>query len=451
MKTRRTQSLFAVTFAFALLLNTVALQAADQPKSAQSDSKPTTAPAEASAPVGVLPTPDYTGDLFSRSTLTGDWGGTRQDLARKGLTFDGYLTQVGIGVVSGGRDTGWEYLGRGELDVNLDTTKMGLWPGGVFSLIAEGHYGNPISTPNAGVLVPADINEVFPESDNSFVLSQFTYTQFLSQKLAVFAGKMTTITQTSGDMNEFAHGKGDRQFLNTAFSGNPVLFLTVPYSTWGGGALLMPTKDFQLELAVIDSHGRADSAQFDDAFSNGATFIAEGRYTTHFWDMTGHQLLGATYSTSSYTDLDQSVAGLIIPGLPTEKADNSWSIYYNFDQYIYQPDPTASKGIGIFGRAGLSDGEANPVHWALSGGIGGKGMISGRPNDGFGFGYFYSGIADTRITSSLGFGDTQGVEAFYDIAVTPWLHVSPDVQWLHPSQNDVDDSWIAGVRLFMAF
>ena len=30
----------------------------------------------------------YSGDLWSRLTLTGDWGGTRNDLAKKGVTFD---------------------------------------------------------------------------------------------------------------------------------------------------------------------------------------------------------------------------------------------------------------------------------------------------------------------------------------------------------------------------
>jgi len=35
-----------------------------------------------------LPTPDYSGDFLTRSTFTGDWGGVRNDLAKKGITFD---------------------------------------------------------------------------------------------------------------------------------------------------------------------------------------------------------------------------------------------------------------------------------------------------------------------------------------------------------------------------
>jgi len=34
-------------------------------------------------------------------------------------------------------------------------------------------------------------------------------------------------------MNEFAHGKGDTQFMNAAFNINPVTLLTSPYSALG--------------------------------------------------------------------------------------------------------------------------------------------------------------------------------------------------------------------------
>lgn len=34
----------------------------------------------------------YSGDIWSRSTLTGDWGGLRNYLAKKGVTFDINMT-----------------------------------------------------------------------------------------------------------------------------------------------------------------------------------------------------------------------------------------------------------------------------------------------------------------------------------------------------------------------
>ena len=58
------------------------------------------------------PSMSYSGDLWSRSTLTGDWWGLRNQLAEKGVTFDLNITQVGQGVVGGGKNGAWQYGGR---------------------------------------------------------------------------------------------------------------------------------------------------------------------------------------------------------------------------------------------------------------------------------------------------------------------------------------------------
>jgi hypothetical protein len=56
-----------------------------------------------------LPAKPYSGDIWHRSTLTGDWFGVRNDLAAKGITFDMSLTQVYQGILSGGKDIAWKY------------------------------------------------------------------------------------------------------------------------------------------------------------------------------------------------------------------------------------------------------------------------------------------------------------------------------------------------------
>ena len=49
----------------------------------------------------------YAGDIWSRSTLTGDWGGFRNEWAEKGVTIDLNVTQIGQGVVNGGKSGAW--------------------------------------------------------------------------------------------------------------------------------------------------------------------------------------------------------------------------------------------------------------------------------------------------------------------------------------------------------
>lgn len=410
--------------------------------------------AEGPAPVQneqqIIKTPDYRGEFGDRSTISGDWGGARQDLANNGVTLDANLTQVAQGVTSGGLREAWEYMGRGEVTLNLDTAKMGLWPGGLVTVMAEGNYGEALTDDN-GALIGTNINDLLPEPENNFVVPQVSLTQFVSPKLGFVLGKLATINGAGGDFNEFAHGKGNDQFLNLAFNVNPITALTVPYSTLGASAIFLPSEDFVGVLSVIDPHGKPDSAGFDSLFESGATFAIEGRYTTDFFNKTGHQLLGVSTSTSDYVDLDQRAANLIIPNLPIKEADSSWAVYWNADQYFYQPDTSADRGAGVFARFGLSDGEANPIKNFVSVGLGGKGIIPGREHDGFGIGYFYAATADNRVTTQLGFEDGQGFETYYEVAITPAIYFTPDVQWIDPSQTRVDSSWNFGARLHTVF
>lgn len=89
------------------------------------------------------PTP-YSGDIWNRSTLTGDWGGYRNEWAAKGITLDMNITQVGQGVVGGGKNGAWEYGGRGDLILNLDSGKLGLWPGGFFNFEMKGNWARAV-------------------------------------------------------------------------------------------------------------------------------------------------------------------------------------------------------------------------------------------------------------------------------------------------------------------
>ena len=93
-----------------------------------------------------------------------------------------------------------------------------------------------------------------------------TFTQFLSPKIGLTLGKLDI---TSGDMNEFAHGKGDTQFFNLAFNFNPIAALTVPYTPLGFGVIALPTGDPKVAvvtLFALDANGEANRSGFDTVF-----------------------------------------------------------------------------------------------------------------------------------------------------------------------------------------
>ncbi|HVO23361.1 MAG TPA: carbohydrate porin [Candidatus Margulisiibacteriota bacterium] len=380
----------------------------------------------------------YSGDLLSRSTLTGDWGGLRNDWAEKGVTFDANLTQIEQGVVSGGKNGSWEYGGRGDITANLDTQKAGLWPGGFLTVELEGNWSSSVNG-KTGALSPANTNQLFPlpTGDNA-ALPNLSFAQFLSHYFGVAVGKFQTVT--TGDANEFAHGKGDAQFFNLAFNINPSV-LVVPYSTLGAGVIVLPTADPNqavVSLLALSATGKASTSGFDNL--NGAIFAGEGRVRTGFFGLSGHQLLGALYSNKRYTSLDQRL-GFVIENRALATQDGTWAMYYNFDQFLYETDKAAGHGIGLFGRFGASEGDPIPTQYFYSAGVGAKGLIPSRDHDQFGLGYYYSSINNPTIVFSprrpplSALRDEWGFEGYYNVALTPWLLLTPDVQVIGPAQK----------------
>jgi porin len=346
----------------------------------------------------------YSGDIWSRSTLTGDWGGLRNQLADKGVTLDLSVTQAGQGVVHGGKSGAWQYGGRGDIILNLDSQKLGLWPGGFLNLEAEGNWASSVN-PNTGALMTVNSSQIFPLPGENFDLISLNFSQFLSPYFGLTIGKYATITSNSGDMNEFAHGKGDTQFMNLALNLNPLLAFTVPYSTLGTGVIVLPTKDPK------------------EAIVNVMVLQANG----------------TTFSNKKFTSIDQRL-GSIIETRSLSGAKGSWNIYYNFDQYLYQPKQGVDQGIGLFGRLGVADGNPNFMKFFGSFGVGGKGVFESRPRDQFGLGYYFINNRNPTLQGPLQtrkfLRDEYGFEAYYNFAITPWLQLTPDIQVVRGAQKD---------------
>ncbi len=406
----------------------------------------------------------YSGGFLDRSTITGDWGGARNDLAAKGVTFNLSLTQVGQGVVDGGKDASWQYSGRGNLTTNLDTQKLGLWPGGFLTLELEGNYSKSVNG-STGSLMPVNSNQLYPEPvGDNFNVPQLSFAQFLSPYAGVMLGKLDTL---SGDANEFAHGKGDTQFMNLALNLNPTLLVAVPYSTLGAGVIVLPTKDPHaaiLNFMVLQGNGQASTPGFDDLDDDKLVFAGAGRVRTDFFGMTGHQLVGGAYANKQFASIDQRL-GFVIENRALKKEDGAWAVYYNFDQYLYEPHKGAGRGAGLFFRFGASDGNPNPMQYFFSGGVGGNGMMASRPLDRFGLGFYYIDVKSPTFQrpffTRTFLGDEWGFEAFYNVAITPWMLLTPDLQVVEPSQRErlislgrrekVDTATVLALRLQLLF
>ena len=407
----------------------------------------------------LVPWVDYTGDLWHRAALTGDWGGLRQQMMDKGVRFNMNLTQTLQGNWAGGvnQNQNAKYQGGMRYEIDLDTGAAGLWPGGMFHVRGETKYGRDDNAYSGG-LMPVNTDALYPVPNNDITcLSEAYYVQFVAPWLGFMVGKVSP-----RETNVFSHDE-TTQFMNTAFNFNPVAGTIVPLDSMTAGVILVPTDWFKLTSMVLDSEGTASVSGFETAFERGTSFYQQAEVAIKPFGQQGHQRMSWAWSDQSQVAFQQDsrviIKDIILkklglgPGPTLKRSGSDWNVMYDFDQYLYTKPGTKDEGFGLFGRYGHSDGQVNPIENFYSLGMGGKGMIPCRKNDTYGVGYYYTQVSDQfgPILSRF-IGDEQGVELYYNIEITPWMHLTPDLQIIEPGRKNFSDTAVvAGIRLRIDF
>jgi porin len=143
-----------------------------------------------------------------------------------------------------------------------------------------------------------------------------------------------------------------------------------------------------------------------------------------------------------------------LQALPLNFIRGSWWIDYRFDQALWVDPTDPTRSWGVFGDTGISDGKPNPIQWSAVVGIGGSSPIASRKLDTFGVAYYYMGVSesfkkDVRAIESV--RDERGVELFYNVAVTPWCHLTADMQVVRPILERAETSLVLGLRMKIDF
>lgn len=453
-------ALFAALLA-ALTNAALARQSTEPPPT---DAAQTPAASAAEPPRGILPLPDYSGDLGARSYLLGDLGGARSRLAEAGLTVAIDWTQVVQSVVDGGETNATEYGGSLDYLVNLDLDRMGAIPGGLLTFRGESRYGLSVNG-DAGPIAPVNFDAMVPltgapDEGIPIAVTSLNYTQFFSPHLAIMVGKFDT---ADGDANEFASGRGVSQFMNSSFVANGVFAVGLPYSTLGTALVWMPSPKLKITAIFANSADSSTTTGFD-AIGDGWLGSAEANLQYRLGELPGGITAGGFYvGNSSFAKFGSRLAFERGEGLNIPTDDSVWCLYANTWQYLYVKDKEDApikladgrpdrRGIGIFARAGLSDQETDPIGWSLSGGLGGRGMLPQRDNDTFGIGYFYNNVVSGRIFAIAGYDDhLEGVELFYNIAITPAASLTLDFQYIDAAASRVDPSTVLAARFSVRF
>jgi len=110
------------------------------------------------------------------------------------------------------------------------------------------------------------------------------------------------------------------------------------------------------------------------------------------------------------------------------------------------------QGFGVFARYGYAPSKTNDLNNFYSVGIQYQGLRDGRDDDVLGLGYAHGCFSDTAdITYTEDYESV--TELYYSVRITPWMNLSPSVQYVtNPGGNeDVSDAVVCGVRALITF
>jgi len=384
------------------------------------------------------PSPGPFADIWEREQLTGTWDGLRPYFRNYGVDLKFSLTQYGTGAVSGPGDKSFVYTGRGDIYLNIDGQKLGLWPGLFITSHSQFRWGGSTAL-IGGQILPVNVGASFPTTSGTEAsLSALLVTQAFSQNFFITIGRFDTL-----DLAEswFTGGYGVTKFMNMSFVAPPVGARLLPATTYGGAATAKVWGGVELTFAVLGSHGSMTDYDIAKSFDNGVTFMGVAKVPWTLRDQRGQVILsglGSTLKASSLAQTDRVLLNAVFPrlDLAVEEKRGSWMFSALVEQYLMANPANPKQGFGLFLFGAVTDGDPAPIKWAVFGGIGGNSPIPGRWEDTFGIGYFYNGLS-SALKDSLAplarLRDAHGFEAYYNLAVTKWFRVTADVQVVRPS------------------
>jgi porin len=442
-------------------------------------------------PASAAEPPASAGGLWSRETLTGEWGGLRTRMREAGLVLGLTENSEVLGNVSGGQRQGYDYMGRTELSADLDLGRLVGWHGALIHANLYQIHGRGLGADNldGNILDPSNI-----EANRTTRL----FDAWL--QLSVWNDRMSVrLGQLAAD-DEFLVSQYAAAFLNGTFGWPAMMSANLP----GGGAAYplatpgirvryAPTPSWSWQTAVFngDPAGKPASGDSDpqmrdrlglDFSTDGGAFvISELAYAPPADKVlpTAYKL-GVWYHSGAFPDqrYDTDDGLQAVTGGAARQDRSDYGLYAVIDQMLLPKAGAPGQGLGGFLRLGGSpQDDRNPVSVYADGGLTYTGPFEGRDGDVAGIAFSYAGIGGgardydgdynaAHPTATRPVRDYEAaIEATYQIAAAPWWRIQPDIQYIiHPGgsvasptadstqpASAMGDALILGVRTTVTF
>ena len=400
--------------------------------------------------------------FWDQQYMLGDWGGTRTELAKEGVTFD--FNNIGdfLTDVTGSQEHHLTYFGRFRFTTDIDFNRLSGFDGEFFfspiwqygqNLSAQYLHTNTLTSSIAG--------------PNSVRIDQFWYQQgFFDSMLKIKLGQVAAV-------NEF----GATDFFDILFNDelgyapNAIFSPRQPFSPAGKpgvviwGDLSDLTPGLYAKAGVFTSydnpyHPDSNGVDYVDDFDHGISGSFELGYKEQKTSYDGVYKLGVNATPDN--GYANPATGQLYHG--------DYNIYATVEKTVYHPegmaDPKDMKGSTLDTKKGLDllfqfvgePGDRNSLQYEFTTGARYTGLFPDRPDDKVGFGLIYSdnGIAFSQASKDAGgpgLGGETTLELDYQYNPAPWLSIQPDAQYIIDRGGDSNNSdiLVLGLRTILRF
>lgn len=370
-------------------------------------------------------------ELTDRSQLTGDWGGTRSLLEKKGITIEMVYTGEVVSILSGGEETPSSLLYLDNLDfiVTADTQKAGLWENGLFFFYGLSNHGDNPSEYIGDLQVTSNI-----EAYNSTRVFELWYEHsFLDGDFTVLGGLH--------DLNsEFASSDYASLFNHSSFGIQPDISANIPVPIFNVASVGLRVKAQPIDrLTVLAAVYDGDPGS-PEKNVNGLHITIDERKEGYLGiGEINLSVGGGAWPVGVYKLGGWSHSGRFERFKTGEMVSGNSGVYALFDQAVIKGE--TGRAIGIFGQVGFAQSDRSEVSYYYGAGINCAGLIPSRSEDVFGIGTARAKISDDLVEverATLGRSRTSEIvwEFIYRAQITPWLVVQPDFQIVENPKGD---------------
>ena len=405
-------------------------------------------PSAGAGPEAATPPREWFGQSpwTSWSRATGDWAGARTALESAGIDFNGSLVSEWSDVFEGGSGSTSAFRHLLDLNVTFDLGVIaGIEGGSVFADFQNADTG-------VGGLLHGGYQAYSNIAiDGSITqLSQLWYEQW-------FAGDAVRVKLGKVDANtEFAYISPAAGFINASAGFSPAIFVlpTYPNGATSANLFIYPCEGAYLGAALYDGATAVDGLPtgslgpgsfFSDDQSDDWFVIGEAGYTfasLGILDST-RVAVGGWWHSGDFTTFSGG----------TE--DGTAGFYALAESRAWRPegldtaDEDDARGLWFFLQYGCADDAVSTVRQQFGAGSSLTGTLSGRDDDSLGL---YLSVVDFSNDPAAALGSSEwALECFYDIVVTPSVHIKPDLQWFVDPADGGDDALVGTLRVTIAF